>query len=304
MAWQPAREVELVAGTPAGGGQDRPARALIRVLDDHSLVGMPVRLVNLPGRGGSNGWDHLNARPGEPHLLGISSPPLLTNKLLGVAAIDHEALTPLAILYTEYIAFVVSSDSALSSGHALLERLRDPGALRIALATARGNTNHIALALCTRHAGGAVKALNLQVFDSALYAAAAVVEGRADVAVITAISAVDGLIAGTLRALAVSAPQRMAGAFAAVPTWREQGVDCATGTWRGVVAPARLAADHIAFWDSALKAAAASAQWNEQLQQHYWANTYRDSAATRRFLAGEQRVLQDALADIGLIAPR
>ena len=27
--WRPSREIELVAGTPPGGGQDRPARALI-----------------------------------------------------------------------------------------------------------------------------------------------------------------------------------------------------------------------------------------------------------------------------------
>ncbi len=32
IGWRPAREIELVAGTPPGGGQDRPARALIEVL--------------------------------------------------------------------------------------------------------------------------------------------------------------------------------------------------------------------------------------------------------------------------------
>jgi hypothetical protein len=31
-AWRPEREVELIAGTPAGGGQDRPARVLIELL--------------------------------------------------------------------------------------------------------------------------------------------------------------------------------------------------------------------------------------------------------------------------------
>ena len=30
--WKPEREVALLAGTPAGGGQDRPARALLAIM--------------------------------------------------------------------------------------------------------------------------------------------------------------------------------------------------------------------------------------------------------------------------------
>jgi putative tricarboxylic transport membrane protein len=301
MAWQPEREVELVAGTPAGGGQDRPARALIRVLESQKLVPVPIRLTNIPGRGGGNAWDYLAQHPGDPHVLAINSPTIITNRVLGESDFDDTALTPIANLYTEYIAFVARPDSAIRNGAELLARLgADAGSLTIALATAVGNINHMALATATRHAGGDVRALKLHVFDSARYAVADVIEGRAEVGAITAVSAVPELAGGTLRAFAISAPQRLGGEFAAVPTWREQGVDCVIGTWRGVIGASDLKPDQAAFWDRALAAATATPEWNAELAHHYWANTWTGAPAIRGFLDRERVVLTNALRDIGL----
>lgn len=301
-AWRPQREVELVAGTPAGGGQDRPARALIRVLESRKLINVPVKLTNVPGRGGGNGWDYLDRHPGDPHVLAISSPTLITNKLLGEAAMGHEAFTPLAVLYTEHIVFVVRSDSPIRSDADLLARLgADAGSLTIALATAIGNINHIALAQVTQHAGGDVKALRIRVFDSALHAVADVIAGKAQVGAITAVSAAKELAAGTLRGLAVSAPQRLPGPFAQVPTWVEQSVECVIGTWRGVIGARALTAAQIAFWDNALSVATASGEWNAELAAHYWAHTYLDGERTREFLAREHIVLKAALGELGLL---
>ena len=300
--WQPRREVELVAGTPAGGGQDRPARALIRILESNRLLGVPVRLTNIPGRGGGNAWDYLMQHPGDAHVLAINSPTIITNKLLGVSAFDHAALTPLANLYTEYIAFVVRADSPVKSGAGLLDQLgRDTGALTVALATAIGNTNHMALAQVTRHAGGDVTALRINAFDSALYAVADVIEDRADVGAITAVSAAKELAAGRVRALAVSAPQRLPRLYAQVPTWTEQGVDCVIGTWRGVIGAGGITAEQIAFWNGALKAATASPEWNAELVEKYWVNTYLGSAEIGAFLDRERGVVGGLLGQLGLL---
>jgi len=204
--WRPIREVELVAGTPPGGGQDRPARALIEVLEKFGLVGQTVRLTNIPGRGGGNAWDYLRTKGGDPHVLAVNSPTIISNKLLGVSDFDYDALTPIANLYTEYPIFIVRSDSSIANVGELMRRLKaDAGKVRIALATAIGNTNHIALARLTRHAGGDVRALKIDVFDSARYAIAHVVEGKAELGTITAVSAVPELEKGQLRATLINA---------------------------------------------------------------------------------------------------
>ena len=300
-AWRPQREIELVAGTPAGGGQDRPARVLIELLKD--LVGVPIRLTNIPGRGGGNAWDHLAEHPGDPHVVAINSPTIITNRLLGESTLDYTALTPLANLYTEYLVFVVRPDGAVQSAQQLRTLLgRDPSAIRIAFATAIGNMNHMALAKITKQAGGDVTALRTDVFDSARYAVGHVVEGRADLAVITATSAVPELDAGTLRAIAVSAPARMSGPFAQVPTWGENGIDCVVGTWRGVIGTSRMTAPQIAFWESALLTAVRGEPWRAELARHHWVDTYLGAAATGDFLDRELGTMKSALGALGLLA--
>ena len=300
-AWRPQHEIELVAGTPAGGGQDRPARVLIDLLKD--LVGVPVKLTNIPGRGGGNAWDYLAEHPGDPHIVAINSPTIITNRLLGESTLDFATLTPLANLYTEYLVFVVRPGTAPATAQQLLTQLgNDPGGIRIAFATAIGNMNHMALAKITKQAGGDVTALRTDVFDSARYAVAHVVEGHADLAVITATSAVPELESGALRAIAVSAPARMSGPFAQVPTWGDIGIDCVVGTWRGVIGTSRMSAPQIAFWENALLTAVRGNAWRAELARHHWVDTYLGAAATRDFLDAELGTMKSALDALGLLA--
>jgi putative tricarboxylic transport membrane protein len=299
-AWRPQREIELVAGTPPGGGQDRPARVLIGLMQQR--LGVPIKLTNIAGRGGGNAWDYLAQHPGDAHIVAINSPTIITNELLGESALDFSALTPLANLYTEYLVFVVRPNTMPAGAQELLAALkRDTRSIRIAFATAIGNMNHMALAKITAQVGGNVQALATDVFDSARYAVAHVVEGRADLAVITATSAVPELEKGLLDAIAVSSPSRMSGPFAAVPTWRECGIDCVVGTWRGVVGARGLDAAQIAFWEQALGAAVAREAWRAELARHHWVDTYMGAAATRAFLDTERGVMHDALSGLGLL---
>lgn len=300
--WVPTREIELVAGTPPGGGQDRPARALIDVLGKHRLLEQPVKLTNIPGRGGGNAWDYLRGKSGDPHVLAISSPTIISNKLLGVSDLTYADLTPLANLYTEYPVFIVRADSPLANVSALAARLKeDTAGLRIALATAIGNTNHIALARLTQHAGGDVTALTIDVFDSARYAVGHVLEGKADLGVITAVSAVPELDAGKLRTLAVSGPRRLGGIFESVPTLLECGVDCEIGMWRGIIAAAAILPAAVAFWQRTLAAANATDTWQAELAKKYWANTFLIGAEELTFLANEYALMAGALTDLKLI---
>ena len=302
-AWRPEHEIEFVAGTPAGGGQDRPARALIKILEACDLAGVPVRLTNIPGRGGGNAWDYLRRHAGDPHVLAINSPTVITNRHLGVADFDHAALTPLANLYTEYIAFVVRADSPVRSAANLMVRLaRDTAGCRIALATALGNINHMALARVTAHAGGDVRALRINLFDSALYAVADVIGRRAGIGVITAVSAARAIASGEVRAIAVSSPQRLPHLYADTPTWTELGVDCVIGTWRGVIGASGLAPAQVAFWDAALRAATSTAEWNAALADQYWANTYLAGPELRAFLDCERQAMGALLRELGLMA--
>jgi putative tricarboxylic transport membrane protein len=301
--WRPQREVEIVAGTPLGGGLDRSARALVRAIESKRLLDVPTKVSNIAGDGGRKAWAWLDQHPADPHVLCISSSNLATDHLLGASAFDHERVfTPLAILYTEYIAFLARSDSSLKSGADLIARFAAGAAtVTVVLSTSLGNPNHIALAKVVRRAGGDVKAPSIRVFDSALDAVADVVAGNADICAVTAASAVKEITAETMRALAVSAPQRLTGLYAQTPTWLEQSVDCVIGAWRGVSGARGLTPGQIAFWEGVLAAAVTTQEWVGELARHYWTPMYVDGSKLREHLRRERMEMSAVLQDLGLL---
>ena len=303
QSWKPKRAVEIVAGTPPGGGLDRVARALVKTIAEARLLDVPAEVVNIPGDGARRAWtDHIDKHPGDGHVIGVSSPNLISDFLVGSASFEHDHYTPIATLVTEYIAFAVRSDSPLRTGADLLARLgREPARVVAALATALGNPNHVALAKLTRQAGGDVSAPKLRVFNTALDAVADVVAGHADVCAVTAASVLKELAAGRVRLLAISAPERLTGALAGAPTWQEQSADCVIGAWRGVTGPAGLAPEKVAFWQGVLRAATQQPGWQAELARLSWSASYRDGEPLRAFLAQERAETVAVLNELGLL---
>jgi putative tricarboxylic transport membrane protein len=304
--WQPQRTVQLVAGTPPGGGLDRVARALEKALTAAKLLDVPVEVVNVPGDGARRAWtDCVDKHPGDGHVLGISSPNLTTDYLAGIASFEHGRYTPIATLVTEYIAFAVATNSPWKTGADMLAALaRAPRDVKVALSTALGNPNHVALAKLTRQAGGDINAPVIRVFDTALDAVADVIEGRADVCAVTAASVMAELKAGRLCVLAISSPARLAGPFAPTPTWREQGADCDIGAWRGVTGPTGLGAPQVAFWSRVMESATRHPLWQEELTRLNWSPLVKTGAALRAYLDNERAEFVSVLGDLGLLKNR
>ncbi|HEY2136245.1 MAG TPA: tripartite tricarboxylate transporter substrate binding protein [Xanthobacteraceae bacterium] len=313
MSWKPERALELIAGTPPGGGLDRSARALVRAIEANKLVDVPVTVVNVGGEGGRKAWAHIDRFPGDGHVVAISSPNMTADYLMGVTRADPARFSPLAILYTEYIAFVVRSGDPMRSGGDLLDRLaRDPGGVTIALSTSLGNSNHVAVAKIVRHAGADTGAPKIRVFDTALDAVADVVAGHADVGAITAASSVPEIEAGRLRTIAISSPARLPGVYAGAPTWIEQAwgeqirdkraVDCVVGSWRGVSGPVGLEPAQVGFWQEVLSAATRTPEWKSELARHFWTEQYLDGAALRDHLLHERTEMRAVLSTLGLLS--
>jgi putative tricarboxylic transport membrane protein len=303
VTWQPQRPLALVAGTPPGGGLDRSARALAKAITANRLIDVAVEVVNVGGDGGRKAWAYMDGVAGDAHVAGISSPNMTADFLTGVTTADPARFTPLAILYTEYIAFVVRSGEALENGGDLLARLaNDAKAVTIALSTSLGNSNHVAVAKVVRQAGADVNAPKIRVFDTALDAVADVVNGNADVGAITAASSVPEIEAGRLSTIGISSPARLPGVYAQAPTWGEQGLDCVVGSWRGVSGPAGIAAAEVAFWQDLLSRATATAEWKADLARLFWTETYLDGAALRDHLARERSEMRSVLSGLGLLS--
>lgn len=304
-SWKPERTVQIVAGTPPGGGLDRVARALDKAIAQAHLVDVPVEVLNVPGDGARRAWTHfVDLHPGDGHVIAISSPNLTSDFLIGLADFEHSRYTPVATLVTEYIAFAVRADDALQSAGDLLARFgSDAAAVKVALSTALGNPNHVALAKLIKQSGGEVDAPTIRVFDTALDAVADVVAGKADVCAVTAASVLNELKAGRVRVLAISAPARLSAPFADTPTWKELGMDCVIGAWRGVTGPAGITPAQVAFWERVVTAATAQPVWQEELARLNWSPMLKTGAALHEALDTERAEFVAVLDELGLLKP-
>lgn len=304
--WTPTRAVQIVAGTPPGGGLDRVARALAASIEAARLLDVPVEVLNVPGDGARRVWTHhVDNCAGNGHVISISSPNLTSDYLVGIANFEHTRYSPIATLVTEYIAFGVRADSAFRNGADLLAALGgDPSSVRVALSTALGNPNHVALAQLTRHAGGDVNGPVVRVFNTALDAVADVVAGHADVCAVTAASVLAELNAGRMRLLGVSSPARLTGVFSDTPTWTEHGADCVVGAWRGVTGPTGLSQAQIAYWEDVLRGTVASPVWQAELSRMSWSPDFLYGAELRSRLHSEREDLVRILGELALLRGR
>lgn len=299
--WKPQKPVEIIVGTGAGGGQDKTARTVGRLLTEQRLLEPVVNIVNKPGGGGAVGWAYLNQHAGDAHYVEIANTTLLTNQINGRSAIGYADVTPLAILYSESVAISVRTESPLMTGRDLVERLKkDSASLSVSVGSSAGGPNHIAYALIANAAGGDVRKLKTVVFQGGGEAVTATLGGHVDLISSAANNVIPFLAAGKMRVLGITAPQRLSGALANVPTWKEQGIDVHITNWRLLAGPKNMTAAQIAFWDGAIARLVKSDEWKKDLEANVFENTYMNSEATKRYLKSEYDQFHAALTAVGL----
>lgn len=300
-AWEPTDPVELVVPNGPGGANDLTARAMEAAIRENKLLQQPVVVVNKPGGGGSISRVYLNRFPGQGNLLAIAPQNLISNHIIGQGNDMWRDYTAIAVLYGEFIGIGVAANSSISSMDDLAERLlKDPQSLSIAIATSIGNQNHIAIAQSLKAKGVDIRNLKLVIFSSIADASTAVLGGHVDVLPAPAAFLGQRIESGQFKVLSVSAPERMGGALADVPTWKEAGIDSSFSFWRGLVGPADMTAEQIAFWDSTLKKMSETAEWKDYLAKNALDEQLMTSSETAVFFDQQDKAIRSTLEELAL----
>jgi putative tricarboxylic transport membrane protein len=300
-AWKPDRPVELVVASSAGGGQDVTARVMQKIMQDKGLVPTPVVVVNKPGGGGNIAYAYLKQHSGDGRFIATVTPTMLTNNILEPGSDSHTDFTALGMLYNEYVGFAVNAASPMKTGRDLIERERkNPGAITFAFGTSLGNANHIAVAYAMKAGGADVRKLTIAIYKSSAEATIALMGGHVDVVASPLSTFAAGLQSGRLRIIAVAAPHRVAGIFAGVPTWREQGIDAVAPSYRAIIGPKGMSEEQIAYWDGVLQQLAQSETWKRELEKNEWEGSIMKGAETRRYLDAQYVQYRSILSELGL----
>ncbi len=300
QGWSPQRPVEIVVGFAPGGGNDRTARTLERILVANKLVPTSVNVVNKPGGSTSIAYAYVSQRPGDAHTLMIFGQTLLTNHITAASPLNYTDFTAIASLFNEYHVYVVSANSQMRTGKDLIDRLkRDVNSVTTGV-SAIGSPGHISAGLLNKTIGGNARDLKIVAFKGSAEAMTSVLGGHVLLTPAPASVALPHAASGQVRLVAVAAPKRLAGALAAVPTWKEQGVDLVYGPWRAILGPKGLSAAQIAYWENALRKATETAEWKSDLEKNLGVDDFATGAQFRKELDKDYADTKAVLLDLGM----
>ena len=294
-----AADYTIMAPAAPGGGWDQTARSLQAVMQSEGVSGN-VQVMNVPGAGGTIGLAQFaSQQKGNPNALIVGGYVMVGAILTNQSPVTLADVTPIARLTGEYEAIVVPANSEIQNIGQLVEKLKaDPGSVSWAGGSA-GGVDHIGAGLIAKAAGVDPTKINYIAYSGGGEALAAILGGQVTVGISSYGEFQAQVAAGTLRLLAVSSAERIAGADA--PTLKESGLDVVVQNWRMVAAAPGLTDDQKAAISGDIEKLVKSAGWQETLKTKNWQDTYLSGPAFQEQLAKDIAATETILKDIGLV---
>jgi tripartite-type tricarboxylate transporter receptor subunit TctC len=236
-AWPqyPITPIRLIVPTTAGSVPDIVARMFAEQLA--LALAQPLVVDNRPGGGGVIGLDAVARAAPDGYTLGLLTLPfVITPALIPKMPYDVERdLQPVTLLAWNYSVLVVPQGSGITSVADLVARAKaNPGTIKYS-SGGIATPSHLTLALLENKSG--IRLSHIP-YTGGPAAWTALLAGEVDALGTSVAIASANVKAGKVRALATSAPQRIA-AMPEVPTFLELGyAGVELRDWQGIVVPA------------------------------------------------------------------
>ncbi|MGC4410135.1 tripartite tricarboxylate transporter substrate binding protein (plasmid) [Rhizobium rosettiformans] len=295
----PEGPVTMVVPWGAGGGTDATARMIANLLQKE--LGVPVPVVNRTGGSGVVGHAAIADAAPDGSTIGIATLEIGTMHHLGLTELDYKAYTPVGLYNSDPAAIFVRADSEYADMKALLEALSKAADRELkASGSAQGGVNHLAVA-------GMLAAVGLPVERVAWVPSEGAAPGLQDLAAggvaIATASMPEGealMQAGRIKPLAIFSTARLE-KYPDVPTFQEaSGHDFAMGSWRGVVAPARLAPEVVTKLTDAVAKVVNDPAYLSFMQERGYATRWTPGQEFETFMATSDATLGETLKSVGL----
>ena len=231
----PTRAVELVVPFAAGGGTDLLARLVAEGLSKR--LGQSFVTLNRPGGNTNTGTLQVVKSPPDGHTLvmasiGLAANPSLYRKLAFDPLTD---LAPISLLANSPTVLVVPPDFPANSVPEFIAHLKaHPGALNYASYGA-GSGPHLATELFRSMTGLDIVHVP---YSGGGPAVVGVMSSQVQMLFASVLPVLGAVRGGKLKAIAIASAERSP-LLPDVPTFKESGLDYRTGTWFGLLAPAK-----------------------------------------------------------------
>ena len=231
----PSKALRVVTGYAAGGPNDIVARALAQKLTER--WGQPVVVENRPGADGVIGADFVAKSPADGYTLLLASPAhaIKNPQTMQLPFDPVKSFAPVSLVASSPIILVIHPSVPARSVKELVALAKArPGQLTYA-SSGTGGSLHLAGEFFKSIAR--VDIIHVP-YKGAAPATMDVVGGQVQIMFSNTLTALPQVKTGKLRALAVSAEQRLPAA-PDIPTFAESGLPTfEVGIWQGLLAPA------------------------------------------------------------------
>ena len=289
--------LRIIAPAAPGGGWDQTARVMQQVVQQTGIV-RTAPVENIPGAAGTIGLARfIGAERGNGDAVMISGLIMLGGIVTDRSPVTLHDVTPIARLTGEYEVIVVPSASRFRSLDEFLTAFKaQPESISWGGGSA-GGSDQILAGLIADAVGVAPSRVNYIAFSGGGESLSAIVGNQVSVGVNGLAELLPQIQAGTVRALAISSAERLAGVDAL--TLREQGVDVEFENWRSIVAPPGISnADRVKL-EQAVDAMVRSGPWKDALTRYKWIDRYLAGEPFAQFVDREEARVRDILRKFG-----
>jgi len=287
----------LIAPAATGGGWDGFARESQQVLRGESIINN-VQVVNIPGAGGTIGLSQFVRTPGVSDTLLVTGGVMVGAIALGEGEASFDDVVPIARLADDYAALVVPADSELETLDDVLAAWRDDPTGTSVGGGSLGSIDHLMSGRLTQIIGVDPKDLNYVAYSGGGEALNSLLSHTTTLGASGYNEVADQIEAGTLRALAISAPEPLPGVD--VPTFTEQGIDLAMSNWRGVVAAPGITDEVRQEFVDIVSEMRDTASWQDTLERNEWTDNFMTGEEFESFIQDETAQAEDIIEELGL----
>jgi tripartite-type tricarboxylate transporter receptor subunit TctC len=257
----PSKPIKLIVPYGPGGATDLAARSLTGVIPE--FLGQAVVVVNMPGAGGSVGFDF--ARKAKPDGYTMMMTAIGANCLVPAMnpnlPFTYDELSYVARTQINPNVLIVKKDAPWKDFAAFAADLKNnPGKYKFSTAGV-GNVTHLGPTILLNELGLGVEGAIPIHYDSDNAALLAVMQGESDFAQGNLAPFASAIKGGAVRGLAMTTPERVQG-FEDIPTYTELGYPgISIVGWRGIAGPKGIPDEVIKTWEDAVCKSCESKSW-------------------------------------------
>ncbi|MFF5792528.1 Bug family tripartite tricarboxylate transporter substrate binding protein [Paeniglutamicibacter sp. NPDC012692] len=287
----------LMAPAAPGGGWDGFARESQQAMKSGGVVNN-AQVVNVPGAGGTIGLSQFVQMKGRHDMLMMTGGVMVGAIELADSETTFDDIVPIARLADDYAVLVVPADSEFATLDEFTKRWQeDPGGTSIS-GGSLGSIDHLLTGLVAQKVGIDPKLTNYIAYSGGGEALTSMLSGTTVAGMSGYNEVADQIEAGTLRALAISAGERLPGVE--IPTFKEQGVDAEMANWRGVAAAPGITEEQEQELVDIVTEYRQTKHWQDALKRNSWTDSFMTGQEFEDFIDSEVTVTKDIVEGLGL----